>query len=200
MSSNYKNTKLSAFENDDLNRAVKVLREGGVILYPTDTVWGIGCDASNPEAVAKIYNIKKRNEAKAMITLVSDLGMLERTVSGIPDVAYDLIEFSDKPLTIIYDKGMNVAHNLSASDGSLAVRLTQAPFAASLCSRLGRPVVSTSANCSGEPTPRNFSEISDEIKNQVDYVCLTCQNDSTLHLASTIMKLGEDGSFKIIRQ
>lgn len=185
--------------NTDLAEALKVLREGGVIVYPTDTIWGIGCDATNPDAVGRIYRIKQRSESKALITLVSDLSMLERTVSGIPEVAYDLIEFAEKPLTIIYDKGIGVAPNLLASDGSLAVRLTREILSSSLCRRLRRPVVSTSANISGAASPACFSQINQEILDSVDYVCHYGREDSTPHKSSTIMRLGEDGSFKIIR-
>ncbi len=184
---------------EDLDAAVRVLKSGGVILYPTDTVWGIGCDATNAEAVAKVYAIKHRAEAKALITLVADLAALERTVEGIPDVAYDLIECSDKPLTIIYDRGTGVASNLLAEDDTLAVRLTREPFSAALCRRLRRPLVSTSANISGAPTPANFSEIAPEIIDAVDYVCTTRCNDMVRHRSSTIMRLSHDGQFKIIR-
>lgn len=184
---------------EDLSQALKTLRNGGVILYPTDTVWGLGCDATNEDAVARIYKIKQREEAKALITLVADLVSLERTVEGIPEVAYNLIEFSDRPLTIIYDKGIGVASNLLAEDGSLAVRVTKEPFSAGLCRQLGRPLVSTSANISGEKTPANFSEISPEILEAVDYVCTTNREDKAKHKSSTIMKLSEDGKFKILR-
>lgn len=187
-------------EQDDINEAIKVLKHGGVILYPTDTVWGIGCDATNPEAVAKVYKIKQRSEAKALITLVADLGALERTVEGIPEVAYDLIEFSERPLTIIYDKGTGVAPNLLANDGTLAVRITRELFSASLCKAFKRPLVSTSANISSQPTPAIFDEISDEIKNSVDYICHTRRNDKIIHKSSTIMRLKADGQFTIIRQ
>ena len=175
------------------------MRNGGVILYPTDTVWGIGCDATNAEAVARVYKIKQRAEAKALITLVADLGALERTVDGIPDVAYDLIEFSTKPLTIIYDRGIGVAPNLTADDGTLAVRITREPFSAELCRAFRRPLVSTSANISGCPTPSLFSEISNEILNAVDYVCTSRRDEKTRHKSSTIMRLSADGQFEIIR-
>lgn len=186
-------------DQNDINEALKVLRCGGVILYPTDTVWGIGCDATNAQAVAKVYKIKQRAEAKALITLVADLASLERTVEGIPEVAYDLIEYSEKPLTIIYDRAIGVAPNLPADDGSLAVRLTREEVSAALCRGLRRPLVSTSANISGQPTPTRFSEIPEEIINSVDYVCTSRQEDNTPHKSSTIMRLQADGSFKIIR-
>lgn len=196
---NNKKAELSDEQLSDLKVAVDVLRKGGVILYPTDTVWGIGCDATNDEAVARVYQIKKRAESKALITLVSDVAMLERTVSGIPDVAYELIDVTDKPLTVVYDKGIGVAPNLLADDGSLAVRLTREPFSASLCRNLRRPLVSTSANISGEPTPSTFNAISDEIKNAVDYICLSRRDESKPRNSSSIIKLSEDGTFKIIR-
>lgn len=195
-----KNKPLSPEAISDLDSAVKVLKAGGIILYPTDTVWGIGCDATNAEAVAKVYAIKHRAEAKALITLVGDLATLERTADGIPDVAYDLIDCSDKPLTIIYDRGTGVAPNLLAEDGTLAVRLTKEPFSAALCRRLNRPLVSTSANISGAPTPANFAEIAPEIIDAVDYVCITRRDEKIRHSSSTIMRLGHDGQFKIIRQ
>ena len=184
---------------EDLNNALKVLRSGGVILYPTDTVWGIGCDATNEKAVDKVYRIKRRAESKALITLVADLAVLERTVDGIPEVAYELIEYSEKPLTIIYDKAIGVAPNLPAEDGSLAVRLTREAFSAALCRELRRPLVSTSANISGEGAPVNFNEISTEILEAVDYVCHTGRATTTLAKPSTIMRLKANGEFSIIR-
>ena len=184
---------------NDIEAALKVLKKGGLILYPTDTVWGIGCDATNSKAVEKVYSLKKRNEAKALITLVGNLNMLENTVAGIPDVAYELIEFSDKPLTIIYDCGIGVASNLLAEDGSLAVRLTNELFSATLCKKFGKPIVSTSANISGMPTPANFKDISEEIIKGVDYVCTTGRGDLTCRKSSTIMRLKQTGEFKIIR-
>lgn len=184
----------------DITEAVEVMRRGGVILYPTDTVWGIGCDAMNAEAVERVFKIKRRAEAKALITLVADLGALERTVDGIPEVAYDIIEFASKPLTIIYDRGIGVAPNLLADDGSLAVRVTREPFSASLCRRLRRPLVSTSANISGMPTPGTFNEISPEIIEAVDYVCVSRRDETVPAKSSTIMRLKADGQFKIIRE
>lgn len=194
-----KEAMLTAVAQADLNEAVKVLRSGGVVLYPTDTVWGLGCDATNAGAVERVYRIKRRSEAKALITLVGDLGMLERTVEGIPDVAYQLIEYSDRPLTIIYDRGVGVAPNLLADDGSLAVRLPQDEFCRQLCRRLGRPLVSTSANISGEPTPANFAAISPEVIAGADYVCATGRDDAERRKSSTIMRLRADGLFEIIR-
>lgn len=183
----------------DLKEATRVLCSGGVILYPTDTVWGLGCDATNEDAVKRIYEIKQRVQSKALITLVDGLAMLERTVEGIPEVAYDLIEFADRPLTVIYDKGVGVAPNLLADDGTLAVRVTRDVFSASLCRNLRGPLVSTSANISTRPTPANFNEIETEIIEAADYVCLSRRDDMTRHRSSTIMRLAADGQFKIIR-
>ena len=193
------NENLSEAVTADINEAALVLRRGGVILYPTDTVWGLGCDATNPEAIERIFKIKQRAKSKALITLVDSVAMLERTVDGIPPVAYELIEYSDRPLTIIYDRAIGVAPSLIAEDGTLAVRVTRDPFCANLCRRLRKPLVSTSANISTEPTPANFSEITPEIISAVDYVCTTRRDDLTRHKSSTIMRLCEDGSFKIIR-
>ena len=188
--------------SEDLRRAVKVLREGGVILYPTDTVWGIGCDARNAEAVAKVFAIKQRDDAKALITLVGSLAQLERTVDEVPEVAYDLIEYSERPLTIVYDgaaPGARLAPALLAADGTIGVRLTREEFSARLCQAFGAPLVSTSANVSGRPTPLCFDEIEQEIKDAVDYVCESRRNEAPASAPSTVMRLGAGGEFKIIR-
>lgn len=188
--------------SDDIRAAVAVLRKGGIILYPTDTVWGIGCDATNSEAVRKVFEIKRREDAKALITLVGSEAQLERTVSGIPDVAYQLIEFSDKPLTIVYDgiaPYLGIAPELLAPDGSIGVRLTGEDFSRRLCLAFGKPIVSTSANISGEPAAAIFAEISQEILDAADYVCTSRRTDCTPAKPSTVMRLSEDGSFKVIR-
>lgn len=184
---------------EDIRRATETIRNGGVILYPTDTVWGLGCDARDSDAVKRIFEIKKRADNKALITLVCDLGMLERTVRGIPEVAYDLIEFSDRPLTIVYDDGVGIAPELKGPDGTIGVRLTKEEFSQKLCRRVGAPIVSTSANISGEPTPATFAEISPEILSAVDYVCATRRKDTTPAHPSSVMRLSEDGTFKVIR-
>lgn len=184
----------------DIDKAVEAMKKGGVILYPTDTVWGIGCDATDAEAIKRIYAIKRRDDHKALITLVSDLAMLERTVDSVPDVAYDLIEYSDRPVTVVYDRGVGVSHELMGDDGTLAVRLTSEPFSAQLCRRLGRPVVSTSANVSGEPTAATFAGISDKIKNAVDYVCLSRREENSTSKPSMVIRLSVDGKFKILRK
>lgn len=188
----------------DIRAAVEVLRKGGVILYPTDTVWGLGCDATNPEAVRRIFDIKQRNDAKALITLVGSVAALERTVEGIPEVAYQLIEYSERPLTIVYDRPApqaRIAPELVADDGTIAVRLTAEEFSAQLCEAFRKPLVSTSANISGQATPRVFSEIAPEIIAAADYVCLSRRNEkaSAEIKPSSIMRLSEDGTFKVIR-
>jgi L-threonylcarbamoyladenylate synthase len=188
--------------SNDIKAAVDVLRKGGVILYPTDTVWGIGCDATNAEAVKRIYKIKQRDDHKAMITLVADLAALERTVEKVPDVAYELIECADRPLTIVYDKGVGVTPELMGDDRTLAVRLTTEKFSAALCRALRRPLVSTSANISGQPTAKSFKQISQEIIDAVDYVCTSRRDepvDKTVR-PSMVMRLSDDGLFKILRK
>lgn len=188
---------------EDIKNAVKVLREGGVILYPTDTVWGIGCDARNSSAVARIFAIKRREDSKALITLAGSLAQLERTVDGIPEVAYDLIECADRPLTIVYDSarpGSGLAPALLAADGTIGVRLTTDDFCRDLCSALGAPIVSTSANISGEPTAATFAEISPVIISAADYVCSWRQTDTTATKPSMVMRLSADGQFKILRK
>lgn len=189
-------------DNNDIRAAVDVLRKGGIILYPTDTVWGIGCDATNSDAVRRVFEIKQRSDAKALITLVGSLAQLERTVTGIPDVAYQLIEFTDRPLTIVYDgvqSSARIAPELLAADGTIGVRVTSEPFSAALCRAFGKPLVSTSANISGHPTPAYFDEIAGEILAAADYVCTTRRDDRTPARPSTVMRLSEDGTFTVIR-
>lgn len=190
---------ISDIEKEDIACAVKTLRLGGVIVYPTETVWGIGCDATNTDAVARIYALKRRTDHKALITLVDSMAMLERTVDGIPPVAQDLIEFSERPLTIVYDKGIGVSSGLTGDDGTLAVRVTRHDFCRSLVRALRRPLVSTSANISGEPTPRSFSDISDAILRGADYVCTSRRDKRGAGRPSTVMRLTESGEFTIIR-
>lgn len=189
-------------DNNDIRAAVDVLRKGGIILYPTDTVWGIGCDATNSDAVCRVFEIKQRSDAKALITLVGSLAQLERTVTGIPEVAYQLIEFTDRPLTIVYDgvqPSACIAPELLAADGTIGVRVTSEPFSAALCRAFGKPLVSTSANISGHPTPAYFDEIAGEILAAADYVCTTRRDDRTPARPSTVMRLSEDGTFTVIR-
>lgn len=185
---------------EDLGKALETLRRGGIILYPTDTVWGIGCDATRADAVSRIFQLKGREDSKAMITLIDSEDNLERWVDGVPEVAYELLEAAVNPLTVIYDHAAipPLAPNLAAPDGSLAVRVTRHEFSRELCRRLRRPLVSTSANISGKPTPRIFSEISHEIIKGVDYVCTSERNQANSK-PSTIMKLTQSGVITIIR-
>lgn len=184
---------------DDLKKAVEIMQAGGTILYPTDTIWGIGCDATNKEAVKKIYEIKKRADSKSMLVLMANINFIQRYIEEIPEVAYDLIELSEKPATIIYDGAKNLAPNLIAEDGSVGIRISHEKFSSELIKRFKKPIVSTSANISGQASPVNFSEISDEIKAAVDYVVQYRQDDFTKAAASSIYKLGTGGQIKIIR-
>lgn len=186
--------------DEELRQAIDTLRRGGIILYPTDTVWGLGCDATRAEAVERIFALKRRADGKALITLLHDPDELTRWVDGVPDVAYELIEAAVDPLTVIYDKALvpPLAPNLPAPDGSLAVRVTREPFSAAICRRLRRPLVSTSANVSGQPTPRTFSEIPREIIEAVDYVCTTGRNYPPSR-PSSIIRLTASGCVSIIR-
>jgi len=187
-------------QQQDIEAAVKVLRNGGVILYPTDTVWGIGCDATNAEAVAKVYVIKQRDDSKAMICLVDSDVRLQRYVRNVPEVAWDLLELSTKPTTVILDNAVNLAPNLIAADGSIAMRITQEPFSKQLCYRFQKPLVSTSANISGEPAAQNFCDISEQLLNAVDYVCWSRRQEHKPHTPSSIIKLTHDGVVTIIRK
>lgn len=185
---------------EDIKNAVEVLRKGGVILYPTDTVWGIGCDATNAEAVKRVYEIKKRDDSKAMICLVDSTNRLQRYVRNVPDVAWDIFELSTKPTTIILDEAVNLAPNLIAEDGSIAMRVTQEDFSKQLCYRFQKALVSTSANISGEPAAQNYRDISEEILNAVDYVCFSRRQEHQPHQPSSIIKLANDGTVSIIRK
>ena len=185
---------------EDINKALEVLNKGGVILYPTDTIWGIGCDAANPEAVKRVYEIKKRVDSKAMLVLIDSPAKLNSYVKDVPPMAWDLIELTTKPLTIIYDGARNLAENLIAEDGSVGIRVTDEEFSRQLCFRFRRAIVSTSANVSGEPSPKNFSEISEEIKQAVDYIVGYRQKEKGSGKASGIIKLGVGGQVKVIRE
>ena len=180
---------------EDIKRAVECMRKGGVILYPTDTVWGIGCDATNPEAVKKVYEIKKRDDSKALICLT------DSAVRMVPQVAWDFIDAAMpvKPTTVILDDASGVANNLVAEDGSLAMRITYEPFSKQLCYRFQKPIVSTSANVSGEPAAQNYCDISEEILNAVDYVCWSRRQEHKPHQPSSIVKIAKDGEVKVIR-
>ncbi len=186
--------------NEDIKNALAVLRAGGVILYPTDTIWGIGCDATNEEAVRRVYEIKRRADSKAMLVLIDSEAKLQGCVREIPDVAFDLIDLSEKPLTIIYSDAKNLAQNLIADDGSVGIRVTKEAFSKRLCEQFHKPIVSTSANVSGEPSPKNFAEISDEIKQAVDYIVRFRQDEIAKNVPSSIIKLGAHGEVKIIRE
>ena len=187
------------YDEADLKEAVKVMKEGGIILYPTDTVWGIGCDAANEEAVRKIYELKKREDSKSMLVLVGSEGMLQRTVKDVPEIAWQLIEAAVNPMTIIYDHPTGVADSLKAEDGSLGIRITSEKFSRMLCERMRGPIVSTSANVSGKPTPMTFAEISSEIKNGVDYVCRFRQKEKASSKPSNIIKITRENIVKVIR-
>jgi len=184
---------------EDINHCLKVLRQGGLILYPTDTVWGIGCDANNSKAIELIYQLKERVSSKALITLVGSEIMLERTVVDMPEIAWNLIDAANKPLTIIYDKVKNISQNAIADDGSCGIRLVQDPFCKELIQRFGKPIISTSANKSSQSTPKNFSEISNSILQGVDFVVNFRQNENQKHQSSNIIKLQNNGVIKIIR-
>ena len=186
-------------EHEDIRQAIDIMRRGGIILYPTDTIWGIGCDATNPEAVAKIYALKQREDAKALISLVDSEAKIDFYVPEVPDAAWQLMEVTDRPLTIIYDNVRNLASNLMADDGSAALRVTREPFSRELCIRMKRAIVSTSANISGHPAPRNFTEITSELIEAVDYVCLSRRNETDNGKASTIIKLSASSEITIIR-
>jgi L-threonylcarbamoyladenylate synthase len=200
---------------DILKETFDVLRNGGTILYPTDTVWGLGCDATNPIAVAKIYSIKHRSDSKSLVLLASDMDMVARYIKKIPDMAIDLVEVNDRPMTVIYpgavcskvpqegrapviDKHF-LAYNTVAEDGSVGIRVPDMDFCKKLISKLGRPIVSTSANISGEPTPKTFNDISDDIKDSVEYIVDPSLEDGSTGLASQIIKVELNGEVKVIR-
>lgn len=185
---------------EDIKNAIECMRKGGVILYPTDTVWGIGCDATNAEAVAKVYKIKHRDDSKALICLVDSDSRLQRYVRNVPNVAWDIFELSTKPTTIILDDAVNLAPNLIAEDGSIAMRITKEPFSKELCFRFQKAIVSTSANISGEPAAQNYCDISQEILDAVDYVCWSRRQEHKPHTPSSIIKLDKNGGVSIIRK
>lgn len=186
--------------NEEIKKACEVMNGGGIILYPTDTVWGLGCDATNQDAVKRIYEIKQRSDSKAMLVLVDSAVKVDFYVRDVPPVAWDLIELTTKPLTIIYEGARNLAENLVAEDGSVGIRVTEEAFSKQLCFRFRKAIVSTSANVSGQPAPANFSEISEEIKSKVDYIVKYRQEEHTRPKPSSILKLGKKGEVKIIRE
>lgn len=189
----------TSFAND-IAKAVEVLRSGGIILYPTDTIWGIGCDATNPAAVRRIYDIKQREDAKSMLILMENPNLLNSYITEVPEIAWDLIDVAESPLTIIYPGAKNLALNLLSQDGSVGIRITNEAFTQQLIQRFRKPVVSTSANISGQKSPRNFNEISDEIKRAVDYIVGYRQDDFSIANPSGIIKLGVGGQIEIIRK
>lgn len=186
--------------NETLKKAVEVLRQGGVILYPTDTIWGLGCDATNAAAVQRIYDIKQRANSKAMLVLIDSAAKLQGYVREVPDIAWDLIDLSEKPLTIIYSGAKNLAENLVTEDGSIGIRITRETFSKRLCEQFRKPIVSTSANISNTTAPKSFSEIDENIKNNVDYIVDYRQNEKIKATASSIIKLEVNGQITIIRK
>lgn len=187
-------------EREDINQALETLKNGGLILYPTDTIWGIGCDATNAEAVEKVFALKGRDKNKTMLVLLHNDNQLASYVREIPEVAYELIEATDRPLTIIYSDAKNLAPNAIAEDGSIGIRIVNHPFCQQLLQRFRKPIISTSANISGQPTATNFDEISEEIKNGVDYIVKFDQQNLAKGKPSIIMKLDPSGKFDFIRK
>lgn len=196
---------------DEMGRALEVLRRGGILLYPTDTVWGLGCDAADPEAVARIYALKRRPDSKSLVLLASDVDMVCRYVREMPEIAVQLIEVNDRPMTIVYpgavcgEEGQpadrrRLAFNVVADDGSVGIRIPMSDFCRRLVSAFGRPIVSTSANVSGEPAPKNFAEISEEIRQGVDYAVDASLEGGATGRSSSIIKVGVDSSVEIIRK
>ena len=184
---------------EEINKTISVLENGGIILYPTDTVWGIGCDATNEEAVQKVYALKEREDSKALICLVGNDAMLEKHVSKVPDLAYDIMDVSEKPTTIIYDKPVGIAKNLVADDQTIAIRVASDKFCQYLINKFKKPIVSTSANISGNQTPKQFSHIEEGILKGVDYI-VNLHQDKMMSKSSAIIKLANDGTVKVIRK
>ena len=187
-------------QEQDIKNAIEAMKKGGVILYPTDTVWGIGCDATNAEAVKRVYEIKQRDDSKALICLVDSDARLQRYVRNVPDVAWQLIDCVEKPTTLILDGAVNLAPNLIAEDGSIGIRITKEDFSHELCFRFQKAIVSTSANISGEPAAQNYRDIDPRILEKVDYVCWTRRQEHQPHQPSSIIKLSADGQVVIIRK
>lgn len=194
---NEENLEIDASE---IEAAVKVLKEGGIILYPTDTIWGIGCDATNPDAVAKVYELKQRSESKSLVVLVSDMDMIGKYVKVIPEIAINLLEVNDKPMTIIYPDAVNLAPNVIADDGSVGIRLPNSEFCRQLIRKFCKPVVSTSANISGQPAPESYAEIAMEVIEGVDHVVDPYLEEGSIGQASQIIKVGLHSEIEIIRQ
>jgi len=191
------NTHVSQTE---INQALDTLRNGGLILYPTDTIWGIGCDATNPLAVDRVYKLKGREQAKSLLILLDSDHKLQSYVQEVPEVAYQLIEYTERPLTIVYSGAKNLAPNVLAPDGSIGIRIVQHPFCSALLQRFRKPIVSTSANLSGHPAPATFGEVDRAIIEGVDYVAQYGQDDNRPRAASIVMKLEPGGQFSFIRR
>ncbi|WP_010256163.1 L-threonylcarbamoyladenylate synthase [Myroides injenensis] len=185
---------------EEVHKAFEVIKNGGIILYPTDTVWGIGCDANNSEAIKKIYKLKQRAESKSMIVLVNGDRLMHRVFNSIPEVAWDIIDCSERPTTLILDNPKYVAKEIVSGDNSLGVRIVKEPFCFKLIERMKSPLVSTSANISGQPSPANFTEISKEIIDGVDYVVNLRQKETKAIKPSTIIKLTENSQVTILRK
>ena len=185
---------------DEVAKAFKVVQEGGIILYPTDTIWGIGCDAANTDAVKRIFALKQRDEAKSMIILLDTDNKLQSYIQEVPELAYNLIEYAENPLTLVMPGAKNISPSLIAADGSVGIRVTSHQFCQQLIQRLRRPLVSTSANISGEPSPQYFGQISDDIINGVDYVVDMEQHSTEIKKPSTIMRLDASGKFEFLRR
>lgn len=185
---------------DDIEKALETLFKGGLILYPTDTIWGIGCDATNAEAVSRVYALKQREDSKSMLVLLNNANRLGQYVSEVPEIAWELIEVTDKPLTVIYPNAKNLAKNLIAEDGSIGIRIVEETFCDTLLSRFKKPIVSTSANISGQPSPTFFDEISEEIKTGVDYIVHHRRDDTIPKQPSSIIKVGVGGTIQILRK
>lgn len=190
---------MEANKKEAIQKAIEVLNQGGVILYPTDTVWGLGCDATNSEAVRRIYQIKRREDSKSMLCLCDAIGRVDYYFDRVPEIAWDLWEVADKPLTLILPRARHVAPELIASDGTMGMRITNEEVSHTLCARLKRPLVSTSANISGEPTARCFAEISEEIKQAVDYILPLRQDETENPAPSGIIKVDDGSVIKVIR-
>jgi len=195
----YQNNFIRMVFDEDIKDSLIILRKGGIILYPTDTIWGIGCDPTNPLAVEKIFRIKSRSENKSLLILVDGEQMLDRFVRDIPEIAFELTGVSDSPLTIIYPAGKNLAPGVCNEDGSIGIRICHDDFCQELISRFRKPIVSTSANFSGKPSPENFSQIEKSVIDSVDFVVKYRQDDRQKHSASPVIKLEQNGTIKIIR-
>ena len=191
--------QIRAQQENDITQCVNTLNNGGLILYPTDTVWGIGCDATNVEAVKRVYQLKQRDDNKALIVLIDNADHLDHYVVDVPAIARELIDVAVKPLTIIYEGAYNLAPNLLGEEESVGIRIPNDEFCHQLCERFGKPIVSTSANVSGNPTAKTFADIDPAIVNGVDYAVEYRRNDTTPHHPSNIILLSRDGTFKIIR-